>query len=115
MEAGEGVIGVRLGTLERDAAAQHDTIGTLRARSAEHDTAIAVQGRQLMDQEHDLGNISEEVRNFDAALRLGMSEIRKELNDELKGVRRSLYAATGTFTLLMMTALGYILQAILHG
>lgn len=106
MEAGGSAVDVRLKTLERDADGHHRTIGKLRSKTSEHDTDLKVQGAQLQDLEGD-------VEKFEKALKDGLAAIEKKVTDELRWVRRGLWAATFTFTGLILTGFGYILQAIL--
>lgn len=114
MEAGAAV-DYRLKTLERTSDSQHQSIGDLRAAAATHETAITVQAKQLEEHEHDLAKVEDRQRDFEKALVAGMKEVKTEVAEELSATRRYLLAATLTFTGLMLTGFGYILQAVLHG
>lgn len=113
MEAGAGAIDFRVKTLERDATSHHKSIGDLRGKTAQHDTALAVQASQLHEQEHDIAQLDDRVRDFEKTLQAGLKEVKDEVSEELSSTRKYLMGAVITFSGMMLMGLGYILQVLL--
>ena len=100
MEAGAiSVLEVTLRNHEARINANHDSLATLREKSAGHNTKIEVITTELRETREDIGDMKREL-----------GAARTEQKAEMTWVRRGLWAAAATFMLFVVALAGLIAQ-----
>lgn len=85
-------VNIRLDNHDQRLIANHDSIATLRDKSADHETRISVISTELRETREDI------------------QEMRDLIRKELAWVRRGLWVAAGTFLAFFIAALTLALQ-----
>jgi predicted nucleic acid-binding Zn-ribbon protein len=102
MEA--SAVEVRLRNHDQRIDANHNSLSRLRDTSASHTTEITVMKTELRETREDISDIRKEVK-----------ESREEQREEMRWVRRGLWAAAGTFLLFFVASASLLVSLSGHG